>query len=288
MVVTVPERTERFGYMCMIASSLGFAAMGVFVKLASQTLPFGEVAFFRSFGGGVLAVIYLLVTREPFQPREIKLLIWRGVLGFSSLMTYFLAVSRLALADAVLLNYTNPFFTTLFAAAALGERLTARTLGCLAVATGGVVLVVGPHGSFERVGTAAALSSAVLAAFAYVTVKRANATNTPLVIVIAFSFVAGLLSLPLTLYQYRAPDLHGWLWLLGAAACGTTAQLLMTYAYRHARASTASILTLLTPLAATVGAYFVFHEVPGAGTGVGGALILGAAIALFVRGGASR
>ena len=266
----------------MIASSLCFASMGVFVKLASAALPFYEVAFFRAFGGGLLILGGLAIARRSLKMNQPGLLVWRGVLGWGALTTYFLAISRMPLGDAVLLNYTSPFFTALLAAAMLGERLTARTLACLVVATTGVACVVGPTGSFLNGGAAAAVASAFLAALAYVTVKRATANNEPGVIVLVFSAVASALSLPPMLWHYAPPVGREWLWLLGAATFGTLGQTLMTYGYRGARASTASVLTLLTPLVAAVLAIMCFGTPPTAGTWLGGALIIGAGVALVL------
>ncbi|MDB5096604.1 MAG: Permease of the drug/metabolite transporter superfamily [Cyanobacteria bacterium RYN_339] len=267
----------------MVASSLCFATMGVFVKLASAALPFYEVAFFRAFGGGLLAIAGMAIARQPFKMDRPCVLVWRGVLGWGALTTYFLAISRLPLGDAVLLNYTSPFFTALLAAAMLGEQLTARTLGCLAVATAGVACVVGPTGSFLNGGAAAAVLSAFLAAMAYVTVKRAAATNEPTVIVVVFSIVASLLSIPPMLWHFTVPVGPQWAWLAAAAFFGTVAQTLMTYGYRLARASTASVLTLTTPLAAAVLGILCLGAVPTIGLVVGGLLILGAGVALSWR-----
>jgi drug/metabolite transporter (DMT)-like permease len=275
----VPTDVRR-GYACMVASSLCFAAMGVFVKLASARLPFYEVAFFRAFGGGLVVWGAMAIARRPFHMDRPGVLVWRGVLGWGALTTYFLAISKMPLGDAVLLNYTSPFFTALLAAAVLGERLTARTLGCLAVATAGVACVVGPTGAFLNGGGAAAVVSAFLAAWAYVTVKRAAATNAPEVIVVVFSAVASLLSLPLMAWRFVAPAGMEWGWLGAAAVFGTVAQTFMTHGYRLAPASSASVLTLITPLAAAMLGILCLGAAPTPGLLLGGALILGAGVAL--------
>lgn len=273
---------ERLGYAYMVGSSLLFAVMGVFVKLASAHLPFYEVSFYRAFGGFLLTAIAVLALRLPVQPREPVLLIARGVLGWAALVTYFMAIAGLHLADAVLLNYTSPFFTTLLAAVILRERLTSRTILCLLGATAGVAFVVGPQGGFWNWSALAALGSAFCAALAYVAVKKANASNPPWVIVGVFSLVASLLCLPLMAFGYRAPSPMDWLLLAGAAATGTAAQIMMTYGYRHARASTASVITLMTPLLAAVLSIAFLGAGLTWGTVVGGSLILAAGTALYL------
>lgn len=267
---------ERIGYAFMVGSSLCFAAMGVLVKQATETLPFHEVSFFRSLGGLVITVGAMALAGIPFALKDPGLLVWRGVMGWASLTSYFLAISSLHLADAVLLNYTSPFFTALLAALWLGEKLTRRTVMCLAGATVGVAFVVGPQGAFWQWGTIAALGSALFAGLAYVAVKRANASNSPWMIVAGFSLVATLLTLPMLAFSYRTPAPGEWWQLAGVAALGTVAQLLMTYGYRFARASTASVITLFTPLLAAGFSIAFFGAAPSWGTWVGAALIIGA------------
>lgn len=274
---------ERRGYAFMVGSSLCFAVMGALVKVTSETLPIAEVTFFRAFGGLVLIAGWMLVNRLSFAAQDKGLLVWRGVMGWAALTAYFYAIAHLYLADAVLLNYTSPFFTALFAAVFLGERLNWRTSACLAAAIGGVALVVGPKGGFWNLGAVAGLGSAVFAALAYVAVKRATANNSPWSIVLYFSLVASVLTLPWMLRDYHAPTPMEWLLLVGVAGSATVAQVLMTYGYQLARASTASIVSLFTPLFAALLGMAVFQDLPTWGTWAGGALILGAGIALARR-----
>lgn len=271
---------ERHGYAFMLGSSLCFAVMGALVKVASETLPIEEVTFFRAFGGLVLIAGWMVARRMSFAANDKGLLVWRGVMGWAALTAYFYAIAHLYLADAVLLNYTSPFFTALFAAFLLGERLNWRTGACLAAAIGGVALVVGPKGGFWNLGAVAGLGSAVFAAFAYVAVKRATANNSPWSIVLYFSVVASVLTLPWLLRTYHAPTPTEWLLLAGVAVSATVAQVLMTYGYQLARASTASIVSLFTPLFAAVLGVAIFQHVPTWGTWAGGALLLGAGITL--------
>lgn len=275
--------SERRGYAFMLGSSLSFALMGALVKVASDSLPVEEVTFFRAFGGLVFVAGGMVLGQVSFQARDKGLLVWRGVMGWAALTAYFYAIAHLYLADAVLLNYTSPFFTALFAAFFLGERLNARTMASLMAALAGVALVVGPKGGFWNLGAVSGLGSAVSASLAYVAVKRAAARNTPWAIVLYFSLVASALTLPWMVRVYHAPTAREWLLLVGVAASATVAQLLMTFGYQLARASTASIVSLFTPLFAAVLGFACFQHVPTWGTWAGGALILGAGLVLATR-----
>lgn len=274
--------SERRGYGFMLGSSVCFAVMGAFVKQASGTLPFLEVSFFRSFGGLLLIAAWMKLTGHPFGARDKAILVWRGVLGWAALTAFFFGLSTLYLADAVLLNYTSPFFTAILATFVLGERLTRPSVLALLLASAGVVFVIGPKGGLLHWEALVALSSGFFAALAYVAVKRATARNSPWVIVLYFSAVASLLTLPLMAPGYRAPSLVEWGWLAGVALSATVAQVFMTLGYKYARATTASIVSLFTPFIAALLGIVFFHDVPTWATWLGGALIL-AAGALLTR-----
>lgn len=273
-------RAERRGYAFMVGSSVCFALMGGFVKLLSERMPFQEISFFRAFGGALLIGAWMLIRRLSFAANDKGLLVWRGVMGWAALTAYFYAIAHMYLADAVLLNYTSPFFTAVLAALFLKERLTARMGLSLAVALGGVALVVGPKGGFWNLGALAGIGSALCAGFAYVAVKRATSNNSPWAIVLYFSVVASVLTVPWLGRDFQIPTTHEWLLLVGLAASATVAQVLMTYSYQLARASTASIVSLSTPLFAALLGIVTFHHVPSWGTWLGGVLILGAGTAL--------
>lgn len=268
--------SERKGYAFMLGSSLCFAVMGAFVKQASLTLPILEVSFFRAFGGLVMIAAWMILTGESFAARDKGILIWRGVLGWAALTAFFFGISTLYLADAVLLNYTSPFFTAIIATFVLGERLSRPSVLALLLASAGVAFVVGPKGGFLHWEALVALSSGLFAAFAYVAVKRATARNSHWIIVLYFSAVASLLTLPLMAPTFRFPTPLEWGLLSGVAVSATIAQVFMTLGYQHARATTASIVSLFTPFIAALLGLLFFKDVPTWATWLGGGLILAA------------
>jgi drug/metabolite transporter (DMT)-like permease len=265
----------------MVLASAGFAVMGVCAKSAMTHLPFHEVAFFRAFAGVIITLVLAPLLGISLAPRQPGFLLVRGLFGWTSLMCTFLAFSGLHLADATFLIQTSPFFTVALAGVFLGERLSVRVWACLGTAIVGVACVVGPQGGIWNWYALAALGAAFTASMAYMAVKRANASNSPWLIAAAFSVVSSALSLPFMLRGYQAPTAHEWALLAATGTVGTFAQIVMTYGYRYARASTASIFSLLTPLFSAVLAIAVFGVTPGWGTFLGGSLILAAGAWLF-------
>jgi drug/metabolite transporter (DMT)-like permease len=93
--------------------------------------------------------------------------------------------------------------------------------------------------------------------------------------------ISAVLSIPGMIGHYVPPTSTTWWLLLATTICGLVTQLLMTHGYRLARASTASAMTLITPLFAAVASLALLGEALPAGTWLGGTLILGAGILHF-------
>ena len=77
-----------------------------------------------------------------------KLLWLQGFFGFATLSCFFFALTKLPLADATVIHYTNPMFTALIAAAVLGEKLRASELLEALASLSGVAIIAQPSIAF--------------------------------------------------------------------------------------------------------------------------------------------
>src|SRR5262252_8518858 len=107
----------------MAASAFAFSIMALLVKLASETLPTGEIVLARAVVTLVLSYALLRSANvSPWGHRHGKLVL-RGLLGFCALGCYYLSIARLPLADATTLQNTTPLVTTFLAWWLLRERV---------------------------------------------------------------------------------------------------------------------------------------------------------------------
>ena len=97
----------------MIRASIGFSFMAVCVKFASQTLPSGEIIFFRSLFGSLMIGGWILRRGVSFLGRNRRLMLLRAMSGFVALSLHFYTIAHLSLGTAVILNYTSPIFAAL-------------------------------------------------------------------------------------------------------------------------------------------------------------------------------
>ncbi len=277
MQVDRPLRALSFS----LAASIFFAGMGVSVKALHGSVGTPEIVFFRGLAGAVVGVVLHLLARVPLRTDAPRVLLLRIVTGTLSLSCYYGAIGGAAsegqgaLATANLLLKTAPVWVALGAGFLLGERAGARVWLALGVGVAGAAIALAnpAEGTGGRGTALLGLLSGVFAAGAYLSVRSLATREQPLTIVTLFSLGVAVLMGPVVVFRWKAlPDAHGWALVGSVAACGTTAQYLMTHAYRHGQAAIVAV-SGLSEVAFTVAAAMIFFdERPSAWTFVGGGL----------------
>ena len=276
----------------LVVSAVSFSLMALCVKQVRDTLPPAEVVLARGLVSLVLS--WWMVRRARLNPwgQRRGLLVLRGVLGSTALLCLYGALGRLPLADATVLQYFYPALTAVMAWLWLGERPGGRLLVALALGWLGVLLIAQPPvpgswvglkhlaaaGSSDGVGVALAVAGALFTALAYVSVRQLGSSEHPLVIVFYFPLVAVVCSLPLVLLHAVWPTAGDLPWLLGVGVFTQLGQLGLTAGLTRLPAAQATtISTVQVPVAALWG-WWLFGEVPGAGTLLGAGLIFASAL----------
>lgn len=278
------------GVRYMLASAFFFSLMSLQVKLVGRNLPSQEIVLARGVVSLVLAYVLLKRTRvRPWGNRR-WILITRGVLGFGALSCFYFALTRLPLAEATVLHFTNPLWTALFAALLLGESVSPRVLGSILVSLAGVVLVARPSALFgaaaepiDGLGLAVVLLGAMLASLAYVAVREASKTEHPLVIVFFFPLVAVPATLPF-MASFIWPRGWEWLLLLGVGVSTLLGQVYLTRALALIPAARAVTIGYTQILFVTLWGMLFFGEYLDAWSASGSLLVVAGTLAVAVKG----
>lgn len=282
---TAATADGRDGIGYMVQAAAWFAVMALLVKLAGQTMPTSQIVFGR--GCVTLLLSAFMLWRAGVSPagNNTRLLLFRGVIGSLGMVCFYAALVHLPLAEATVIHQTSPLFTALLAAWLLRERIEGQVLvaivGCLA----GVVLIAQPQQFFggSGVGDPAALdwrfvgvgvAGSVLAAGAYVTVRRLGRTEHPLVVVFYFPIVTVTVSAPFAYAQWVRPDAFGWLLLVSIGVVTQLAQVAMTRGLARAPAGRATTVSYLQIAFAAVLGAAVFQTLPNAWSAGGIGLIV--------------
>ena len=273
----------------MVLAAFFFSLMALLVKMAGQRLPTAEMVLARSVVAVVLSYGMLRRARvAPWGQRK-GLLIFRGLAGFAGLLCMFYALTKLPLADATVIVYTNPVFTAILAALFLREMMGAREVLGLLLSLAGVVLVAQPAflfgadaDSLDLFAVGIALLGAIFASAAYVSVRKLGETEHYLVVVFYFPLVATPASIPFMISEALWPTPAEWLMLLGIGVITQIAQVYLTKGLHTEKAGRAMSMSYVQILFAALWGFLFFSEVPDL-LSIAGALLVVAGTVVVAR-----
>ncbi|HPE45410.1 MAG TPA: DMT family transporter [Deltaproteobacteria bacterium] len=225
--------------MCILAASLMFALLGAFVRTASAMLPNEMVVFFRN----ALVLVFLMPlfaarrSLPAMSGGKMHLHVLRASAGLVSMYCYFYALAHMKLAEAVLLSYTSPLFIPIIAFLWLHEPLNRRIRIAVLIGFAGVLLILKPGLSIFQPVALVALSAALFASLAMVTIRRMSDTERPESIVFFFTLLSTVISaVPLT-WAWQVPGREALVILVFLGLAAMAGQLLMTKGYGLAPAA---------------------------------------------------
>jgi len=275
---------KRKAVIYMLISSLAFATMGAFVKLAGD-LPTAQKVFSRNFISMLIAGSIVLYNKKPLfgEKKNLKYLLIRSALGTAGMLAYFYSIDHLLLSDSSMLNKLNPFFVSIFAFFILKEHFSKIQIPALFIAFTGAVFIIKPEFDMSVIPALLGLSSAVLAAGAYTTVRFLGGREEFYTIVFFFSFFSTMVTLPLMVTFFEPMNWNQVLFLVLTGIVASIGQFTLTIAYKHAPAGEISILNYTNVLFSGIIGYFLFDSIPDFLSIVGYALIISAALLIYIN-----
>ena len=294
MTVPLPQATvlpflpnEALGATLRILSTLAFALMGVCVKALGDTVPLGQIVFFRSAIALLPLAAYLWWRGDwPGGLRTSRPLghIGRCLLGAAAMFTSFATIRLLPLAEATMLSYLAPVMLAVLAWAHLKERLTARRIAGVALGLAGgaafcLPAFAGALPDAGGLGVSLGILTAMLTAGALIQVRRLTLLGEGAgAIAFWFAVVSALCGLATAPLGWSWPGTTGILLLIATGLAGGLAHILMTLSFRHADASALAPFEYLSVLWAAALGFVFFSEVPGLAFLLAGPLVLIGAI----------
>lgn len=260
-----------------------FGAMAFAAKLASARLSGSQVAMIRFATGLLPALLVPRFRRSAFTFERIDLLFYRGFFGGSAVLCYFIAIEKISVGVATLLNYTSPLFSGIFSILFLRERISAKVLIPMPVALAGVFLVVHANarpgdilgfGVWELVG----LSSALLSGAAVTAMRAARQGENSWAVYTSFCLLGTLLTAPPAIATWQNPAPSEWLSLAATSLFAIGAQLLLTFSLRWVDAMTVGVISQLAVITSMALGATLLHEHISAMAAIGAALSIGGVV----------
>jgi drug/metabolite transporter (DMT)-like permease len=280
----IPPTGNLRGAALMAAAAVVFAAEALAIRLMTERGIPVEMQVWARAGGQLLWVAPSLAVAglAVFRTRRLAMHLLRGLASLVTWGLYFLSFTRLDLATATVLSFTNVMFTTLMAGPLLGERVDRWRWAGTLIGFAGVAVMLRPGAAVDPWGAAAALGAAL--AWCGVTLSsraltRTESTRTVLAWVGLVTF-AGVT--PFAAAAWVPLGLVDWLILAGVAAVAPAIIWLVTEALRAGEASAIAPVQYLRLVIVALAGWLFFGEVPDAMGWLGIAVILAGALVVTV------
>ena len=272
------------GILCLLGSAASFAFLNFFIKLSGD-IPAMQKSLFRNSMAFLLTLVLMRRFHISFRPQNktLPLMFARAALGTVGIVCNFYAVDHLLLADATMIGKTAPFFTVLFCAILLKEKLRLYQIIMLILAFLGSLLIIKPEFSVAILPAVVALAGGIVGGLAYSLVRVLGMRGeNKILIIFFFSAFSTAVTVPFVIFDYTPMTWQqfGYLILAGIAACG--GQLGVTYAYNYAPANEISVFDYFQVLVAALLGFLFLDQFPDAVSIIGYLVIIGSAVAIYL------
>lgn len=263
--------SDHKGIILRIGSIFFFALMVLCIKFVSDTVPVGQVVFFRSAFALIPLVLYLaitgffpsgLYTKRPHDHAR------RCFFGCMAMFASFASLRYLPMSHAAILGYLAPIITVVLSRLFLREQVTnTRWFGVLFGFTGMLILILPDVANFEHnisylTGVGLGCITALFTAGAFIQIRSLAKTEHAGAIAFYFAVVCGTAGLATLPFGWVWPNQTIALYLIGSGLAGGFAHILMTLSYQYAEASKLATFEYLSLLFAALSDFIFFDIIP--------------------------
>lgn len=284
-MANVNNRTK--GIICILLSALSFSGMSSFINLSGD-LPTPQKVFFRNLVALFIATFTLLKNHESFKPTKgcLPYHIIRSAVGLGGVFGNFYATTKMAsTADAAILNKMSPFFTLLFSAIFLKEKVKPRQAMAIMIAFVGAMFVIKPTmANVELVPSMAGFVGGMCAGCAYTCVRHmGNKGENGRFTVFFFSLFSVVVTAPYLIFNFHPMSGKQLFYLLMVGLCAAGGQFSITAAYTFAPSREISIYDYSNVIFTAISGYFFLGgQVPDLWSFVGYFIICAMAVWMFL------
>ncbi|OHC46359.1 MAG: hypothetical protein A2092_03385 [Rhodobacteraceae bacterium GWE1_64_9] len=282
------------GAMLMIAFCVLAPLLDVASKLATATIPVGQVTLARFVVQAALMLPVALLMRVPLRMgrRMAWLTLWRAVFLVLSTYCFIAAISVMPIADALAIVFVEPFILLVLGRLLFGDEVGPRRIAASVVGFGGALLVIQPAFVTFGLVTLYPLGTAFLFAFYMLITRAMSVGQHPVTMQLHTALVGVALCLPVIWLAQGSglPELDPvmpqgivWLWLFGVGFWATVSHMCMTYALKFAPSATLAPLHYFEIVVAVALGYAIFDDFPNPMTWAGITVITGSGLYIIWR-----
>jgi drug/metabolite transporter (DMT)-like permease len=275
-----PRSTTFIVGLAIVAEGL-LTLMDAMIKALAPRYSAIEIAFLRYAFGMIGAIVYAFSTRPGWPTGEATAYNGlRAVLIVFTATTFFFALGKLSLADAIAMSFISPVLTAVLGALILNERLDWRIVIALVGGFLGMLLIIGGKlgGAGLDRGVLLGATAVFLSAIGYslnVIMLRHRATRDPLAQIILFQNLGPALMLALpALWVWTTPTFADLVQFAAIGTIGVIAHTMLAHAFARIEAARLAPVGYVTLVWGALFGFLFFAELPGLATVTGSALIV--------------
>lgn len=274
------------GALAMTAGMFGFVTNDMFIKLASESLPTGQIIFLRGLVTTALVFALILATGELQRLYEARrpAVGWRAVGEVGSTILFVTALFHIPIANATAILQAMPIIITVAAALFLGE--TVRWRRWLAVSAGffGMLMIVQPGGEGFNVYALFAVAALVFLALRDLSTRFIPLGISALSVTAVTSVAVTLSGLVMALTEdWVMPAPHEFAYLGAAALFLTGGYYFLVEAMRHGELSAVAPFRYTILIWSLIYGLLVWGEIPNLLALCGIGLVVGSGLYVLYR-----
>lgn len=283
--VDTARRTRLIGIALMCGALACFAGLDASAKWASRSVDPMLTVWARYVSSVVLVSLVLNPWTAPglLRTRRPLLQTGRSALLLLSTALNFVALQHLQLAESISIQFATPLLVALLAGPILGEWIGPRRLAAVAFGFVGVLIVTKPGAGGLHPAVLLSVAGAVCYALYGISTRLLAASDSS-VTTMTYSGLAGVvLMTPALPFFWETPSLPVAGLLAATGVFGALGHWLLILAHARAPAPVLAPFIYTQLIWMTLLGYFLFGDVPDAGTLAGGAVVVASGLYLLSR-----
>jgi len=230
-------------FLAALAGVAFLSLMDAFMKEASLAAGTYSASVLRSLlGTAIIAPIW--IGRGIKWPRRevMKLHLARGVVSAAMALSFFFALTKLPIAEAIAISFIAPLIALYLARALLGEEIQPQAIFASLLGFGGCLIIVGGRigqGEFDEdiaLGLAALIFSALLYAFNFILIRKQSQLADPVEVATFHSGIGALVQLLAAPWFFMMPQTDALYGITAAAFLTVVGAMALAWAYARAEA----------------------------------------------------
>ena len=284
---TPTSQMTRLAPVAVAAAGVGFLSlMDAFMKDAALAAGAYSVTVLRSLiGAAIIAPVWLFQRSGWPDTATLKLHLERGIISALMALSFFYAITKMPLAEAIAISFIAPIVALYFASLLLGESIRREAIIASVMGFAGTLVIVGGQMGIGRdqpravsddfvFGLCAMVFSALLYAYNFIVIRKQSQLAGPVEVATFHSGVGGLVLLVAAPFFWSTPQADALISVTAASALTVAGAMAMAWAYARAEPQSLVPIEYTGFLWASLFGWLFFREAVSVPTLIGAALIV--------------